>query len=91
MVWLLITVAGTGVLFGLWLRVPSIVAVSAALFPTPVLLITLKQWPLPEAIGFLFLLLAILQVGYLVGLLFSLAWKRVAPRYNASRIPNDRR
>jgi hypothetical protein len=90
MLWLLIAVAGTGFLFGLWLRVPSIVGVSAALVPTPVLLITLKQWPLLEAIGFLFLLLTILQIGYLVGLLLSFAWKRVAPRYNSSRISSDR-
>jgi hypothetical protein len=91
MLWLLITVAGMGVLLGLWLRVPSVAAVSAALVPTPVLLITLKQWPLLEAIGFLFLLLTILQIGYLVGLLFSLAWKRVAPRHNSSRVSSDRK
>jgi len=91
MLWLLITVAGMGVLLGLWLRVPSVAAVSAALVPTPVLLITLKQWPLLEAIGFLFLLLTILQIGYLVGLLFSLAWKRVAPRHSSSRVSSDRR
>jgi hypothetical protein len=88
MLWLLIAVAGTGFLFGLWLRVPSIVGVSAALAPTPVLLIGLKQWPLLEAIGILFLLLTVLQIGYLVGLLLSFAWKRVAPRY---RISSDRR
>jgi len=91
MLWLLITVAGTGFLFGLWLRVPSIVGISAALVPTPVLLITLRQWPLLEATGFLFLLLTILQIGYLVGLLFSFAWMRVAPRYNSSRVSSDRR
>ena len=91
MLWLLITVAGTGFLFGLWLRVPSIVGVSAALVPTPVLLITLKQWPPLEAIGFLCLLLTILQIGYLLGLILSYAWTRVARRQNSSHASGGRR
>jgi hypothetical protein len=91
MLWLVITVAGTGILFGLWLRVPSLVAISAALVPIPVLLITLKQWALLEAIAFLFLLLTLLQIGYLIGLVLSYAWTRVAPRHNSSRVSSGRR
>jgi len=91
MLWLVITVAGTGVLFGLWLRVPAVLAISAALVPIPVLLITLRQWSLLEATAFLFLLLTVLQVGYLIGLVLSYAWIRVAPRHNSPRVPSGRR
>jgi len=91
MLWLVIAVAGTGVLFGLWLRVPALLAISATLVPIPVLLITLHQWSVLEAIAFLFLLLTILQIGYLIGLVLAYAWTRVAPRHNSPRISSGRR
>jgi hypothetical protein len=91
MLWLVITVAGTGILFGLRLRAPAVLAISAALVPIPLLLITLKQWALLEAIAFLFLLLTILQICYLVGLVLSYAWTRVAPRHNSPRVSSGRR
>ena len=91
MLWLVIAVAGTGVLFGLWLRVPALLAISAALVPIPVLLITLQQWSVLKAIAFLFLLLTILQIGYLIGLVLAYAWTRVALRHNSPRISSGRR
>ena len=91
MLWLAITVAGTGVLFGLWLRVPALLAISAALVPIPVLLITLQQWSVLKTIAFLFLLLTILQIGYLIGLVLAYAWTRVAPRHNSPRVSSGRR
>ena len=81
MLWLLVTASGAGVLLGLWLRVPVLLAASIVLVITTSIWMTLEQWPLLEAIGFIFVLLITLQVGYLVGLLLSAAWTRVASRH----------
>ena len=90
MLWLLLPAGGAGVLLGLWLRVPALLAASVALVGTAAVLMTLGEWPLGEAIAFIFMLLTALQVGYLVGLLLPSAWTRVASRH-LSRVSTRRR
>jgi len=81
MLWLLVAVGAFAVLIGLWLRVPAVLVASMALAATTVVLMTLGQRPLLEAIVFIFTLLTTLQVGYLAGVILSSAWLRVASRH----------
>jgi hypothetical protein len=77
MLWLLVTASALGILLGLWLRVSALLGASVALVVTTAVLMTLGQWSLLQAIGFIFILLSTLQVGYLVGLLLSGARTRL--------------
>jgi len=79
MLWLSIAAAGAGILLGLWLRVPAVLAAAAALVVITVLT-TIERRSVLEAVTYAFMLVIILQFGYLVGLLLSSAWTRVASR-----------
>ena len=91
MLWLLVTVGGTGVLLGMWFRVPALLAASVGLFAVSTVLMIRELWPLLSAIAFIFTLMTTLQVGYLVGVMFSSAWQRIASRRHASQISAGRR
>ena len=81
MLWLYVVAAGAGALLGLlWLRVIAILAGSIVLVATSVVFMTVQQWPLLEAIVNLLMLLATLQFSYLVALMLSSAWTRLASR-----------
>jgi hypothetical protein len=90
MLWLLVTASVLGILLGLWLRVSSLLGASIALVVTSAILMTLGQWSLLQAIGFIYLLLSMLQVGYLVGLLFSGARTRLASRQSPLKVSTFR-
>src|SRR5262245_40200138 len=91
MLWLLIAAGGTGILLGMWFRVPALLAASVGLFAVTTVLMMRGQWPLLSAIVFIFTLLTTLQVGYLVGVMLSSAWQRIASRRHASQISAGRR
>jgi hypothetical protein len=78
MLWLLVTAGALGVLLGLWLRVWVLLAASVALVVTTTVLMTPEQWPPLQASGFILMLLSTLQLAYLVGLLLSGIWARLA-------------
>src|SRR5262247_603189 len=91
LLWLLVTVGGTGVLLGMWFRVPALLAASAGLFAVTTVLMIRGLWPLLSAIAFIFTLMTTLQVGYLVGVMLSSAWQRIASRRQSSQISAGRR
>jgi len=69
MLWLHIAAAGAGALLGLlWLPVLAVPAGLVVLVALAVVLMTLRHWPLLQAIVNLFVLLATLQIGYLIAL-----------------------
>jgi len=82
MLWQLVTSGILGVLLGLWLRVPAILAAAVPLVVITALLMTPRHWSLLEAVGFMFMLVTVLQIGYLIGLLMSLAWTRAPSRHS---------
>jgi hypothetical protein len=69
MLWCFITAGGAGFLFGLWLRVPVVLAASAFIVTTGVSMTPGEA--LPEAIMLVFMMLTTLQFSYLVGLMLS--------------------
>jgi hypothetical protein len=74
MPWLLVVACGFGVLLGMWLRVPSVVAASVATVLLCSILMPLTGWSPLAAIAYVFALLAALQCGYLVGVGLSHPW-----------------
>ena len=86
MLWLLLTASALGILLGLWLRVSALLGASVALVVAATVLMTLGQWSLLQAIGFIYLLLITLQVGYLVGLLLSGARRHLASRQSPPQV-----
>lgn len=81
MLWLYIAAAGAGALLGLLrLRVLAVLVVSVILVAISVVWTTYEQWPVSEAAINVFALLATLQFSYLVALMLSSAWTRLASR-----------
>lgn len=76
MLWLLAMAGGMGVVLGLWLRVPSVIAASGALVLLCGVVMPLGDWPLLTAIAVSFALVGALQCGYLIGLMLSCVWAR---------------
>ena len=77
MFWLILMAGGVGFLLGLWLvRVALIALVSVALVLVCIAVLPLAQWGLVLSAGFIFALIAVLQGGYLAGLMASWAWTR---------------
>jgi hypothetical protein len=72
MPWLLVVVCAFGILLGLWMRVPSIVAASVGLVLVCAVLTPLAGWSPLAAIAYVFALLGALQCGYLIGVALSL-------------------
>jgi hypothetical protein len=81
MPWLLVVACASGILLGLWMRVPTVVAASAALVLSCAVAMPLTGWSAWAAIAYVFALLAALQCGYVVGVGLSL------PSMNASTRP----
>jgi len=70
--WLYIAAAGVGALRGLlWLRLLAILTGSVVLVAGAIVMAALVHWPPLEAVINVFLLLATLQVSYLVALLHA--------------------
>ena len=73
LLWALVIAGGTGLLLGLWLRVPAVLAASAATVVACTVLLPIANWSLLTAILFGFGLSTALQFGYLAGLMLSCA------------------
>jgi hypothetical protein len=67
MVWAVIIAGGTGLLLGLLLKVPAVLAASALAVLAGMVLTSLTSWSLLDTLMYCGALLATLQVGYLVG------------------------
>src|SRR5262245_26387815 len=68
----------TGVMLGLWFRVPALIAASAATVLTWLLIAALTEFDVVDTAGMALLVLSLLQAGYLAGLIVSQAWSRAA-------------
>ena len=73
MLWALVTVVGMGLLVGLWLRVPAIIAASGVTVIALIALAPLTQWSLLAIVLLGFGSLTVLQIGYLVGVTLACA------------------
>ena len=76
MLWALALASGMGLLLGLRLRVPSVLAASAILVVCCVAVMPFANWSFLPAAAFTFGLLGALQCAYLAGLMLSCAWTR---------------
>ncbi len=76
MLWLVVTAAGIGILLGLRLQVASIIAASAVMALTSIVLMGFNGASLSEALAQTGALLLALQGGYLIGLVLFLSWSR---------------
>jgi hypothetical protein len=76
MLWLVTTAAGVGILFGLRLQVASVIAASAVIALTALVLMPFGEASLVEQLAFTGLLLFALQCGYLAGLAIFVTWTR---------------
>jgi uncharacterized membrane protein AbrB (regulator of aidB expression) len=86
MPWLLVVACAVGILLGLWMRIPSIVAASAALVLGCSVGMPLAGWSLLTALMYIFALLGALQCGYLIGVGLSLPWMTARGR---ARLPRN--
>ena len=84
MLWAFGVAAVAGIVFGLFLRWPAVLAVSAMIAGSCVAFMPLAQWSLLPAVALTFGLLAVFQWAYLAGLLLSRAWVRRLSRTQAS-------
>ena len=73
MLWAVIAVSGMGLLLGLWLRVPAIIAASGVTVIAFIALAPLTQWSLLAIVLLGFGSLTALQIGYLVGVTLACA------------------
>ena len=81
MLWAFASAAVTGIVFGFFLRVPAVLAVSVMIAASCAALKPIAHWSLLAATAFAFGMLAVFQWGYLAGLLLSRGWaRRLSPR-----------
>ena len=73
MLWAVITVGGMGLLLGLRLRAPAVIAASGATVIAWIALTPLTQWSLLTAVLLSVGSLTALQIGYLVGVTLACA------------------
>ena len=73
MLWAVITVGGMGLLLGLWLRAPAIIAASGVTVIAFIALAPLTQWSLLAVVLLSVGSLTALQIGYLVGVTLACA------------------
>jgi hypothetical protein len=85
MFWGAVAAAGSGLLLGLWVRVPAVIAVSAAIVVACIIVFLLGNWSLLTALLFGFGLSTVLQLGYVAGVALSCARSRVASWYGILR------
>jgi hypothetical protein len=83
MFWLVVIASGAGVLLGLRLRAPSVLAASVAIVLASLVLMPFGQWSFVAGTMFTVALLTALQFGYLVGLVLLSAWTRANPQRTA--------
>lgn len=76
MLWATVIAGGSGLLLGLWLRAPAVLAASAATVAACIVVLPFANWSLLAAILFGFGLSTALQLGYLAGLMLSCARAR---------------
>jgi len=88
MLWLSLTAAGIGVLLGLCVRVPGVLAASGALVLACIGHTALAQWSLIAAVASTFGALTALQGGYVVGLMLSCAWTRATSVLHTADFPS---
>ena len=85
MLWLIVSAASTGILLGLWLRVPSVLAASLLVAVAGAVLVPLlTEWSLLTGMAFVFVLLGALQFGYLAG---AVGHKRTRSQAHSSLPP----
>jgi hypothetical protein len=85
MPWLLVVACVLGALLGLWMRASSIVAASGALLLFGPVVLALLGWSPWAMVAYVFLLLAALQAGYLIGVGLSLPRVSARDRAQLSR------
>ena len=68
MLWALASATLMGIVFGLFLRVPAVLAASVMIVASCIALIPIAHWSLLAAVAFTFGMLAAFQYGYLAGL-----------------------
>ena len=74
MTWMLFIGCGLALLLGLFMRLPSVIAASAALVLSGSIVLPLAGWPALAAIAYLFALVSALQCGFLIGVGVSQSW-----------------
>jgi hypothetical protein len=77
---MLLAVAATGLvglLLGLWLRAPALIAASGVTAVVWLSVAPLTELGPASAVGMTFMLVSVLQAGYLTGLMLSCAWSRI--------------
>ena len=85
MLWSIVSAASTGILLGLRLRVPSVLAASFLVaVASAVFLPLLIEWSLLTGMTFVFVLLAALQFRYLAGALIASGHKRTRSQAHSS-------
>ena len=89
MQWLVMTVGGVGILFGLRLQVASIIIASAAIALVALFVVPISEASPMEHLGYTAALLSALQFGYLAGLVVFLTWTRGISRRGAWPIPTS--
>ena len=82
MLWAFASATLMGIMFGLFLRVPAVLAASVIIVASCIALMPIADWSLLQAAAFSFGMLAAFQYGYLAGLLFAHAKyaRRLLPR-----------
>jgi hypothetical protein len=65
-----------GLVLGLWLRAPALIAASGVTAVVCLSVAPLTELGPASAVGMTFTLVGVLQVGYLAGLMLSCAWSR---------------
>jgi hypothetical protein len=86
MPWLLVVACACGVLLGLWMRASLIVLTSGAVLLFGPVVLSHLGWSVWAVVVYVFVLLAALQAGYLIGV--GLALPRVSTR-DRSRLSRD--
>ena len=76
MLWAFAAAGGTGLLLGLWFRVPALIAASGLTAVACFSLAPFADLGLMLSFVFTIALLGVLQAGYLAGLLLFCAWSR---------------
>jgi hypothetical protein len=89
MLWLVMTAGGVGILFGLRLQVASVIAASAVIALTALLMVPFSVASLMQQLGYTAALLFALQCGYLAGLVVFLTWTRGISRRGDWSIPTS--
>lgn len=83
--WTFAAAGGTGLVLGIWFRVPALIAASGLTATACLSLTPLTDLgPIP-AVVITFATLVVLQLGYLVGLTLSCAWSRA--RHSLADLP----